>query len=120
VAFKAGTNDLRESGGLKVVELLLQSGASATVYDPLVQAEQLEELAKRGVKRAGSLEFAVQEAEACILTTNDPEFDQLDTIISSAPGSRPIVIDGRRAVARDRFDPSAYFAIGYGRTTNGD
>jgi UDPglucose 6-dehydrogenase len=39
LAFKAGTDDLRESPGLKVVDLLLQESAKVTAYDPLVRAE---------------------------------------------------------------------------------
>jgi len=36
-AFKANTNDSRESASIKVSEILYKTGASITIYDPMVQ-----------------------------------------------------------------------------------
>ena len=40
-AFKANTNDSRESASIKVSEILYKSGASITVYDPMVQKRSI-------------------------------------------------------------------------------
>ena len=40
-AFKANTNDSRESASIKVSEILYKSGASITIYDPMVQKRSI-------------------------------------------------------------------------------
>jgi UDPglucose 6-dehydrogenase len=40
-AFKANTNDSRESASIKVSETLYKSGASITIYDPMVQKRSI-------------------------------------------------------------------------------
>ena len=40
-AFKANTNDSRESASIKVSEILYKSGASFTIYDPMVQKRSI-------------------------------------------------------------------------------
>jgi UDP-N-acetyl-D-glucosamine dehydrogenase len=42
IAYKAGTQDTRESAGLKVLSLLDQRGAEINYHDPLVDKHQLE------------------------------------------------------------------------------
>ena len=39
--FKANTNDSRESASIKVSEILYKSGASITIYDPMVQKRSI-------------------------------------------------------------------------------
>jgi UDPglucose 6-dehydrogenase len=41
-AFKANTNDSRESASIKVSEILYRNGASITIYDPMVQKTSIE------------------------------------------------------------------------------
>jgi len=41
-AFKANTNDSRESASIKVSEILYKNGASITIYDPMVQKISIE------------------------------------------------------------------------------
>ncbi len=48
VAFKGGTDDLRASPGLRIVEELLERGALVTVYDPLVGSAALGGALGRG------------------------------------------------------------------------
>ena len=40
-AFKANTNDSRESASIKVSEILYKNGASITIYDPMVQKKSI-------------------------------------------------------------------------------
>jgi UDPglucose 6-dehydrogenase len=110
IAFKAGTDDLRESPGLRVVGLLLERGASVRVYDPLVEADALGDLVARGVTVAPSQADALAGAACCIVTTNAPEFDALSETVR-AVDPPPLVVDGRRALDPTRFD-GHYVAVG--------
>ncbi len=118
-AFKAGTDDLRDSPGLKTVEALLTQGASVVIFDPLVAPELLSHLTGRGVRVAASLADAVRRADACLVTTNDPAFLELETLTASA-SVPPVVVDGRRILAPERFAHSIYHAIGRGEALQDD
>jgi UDPglucose 6-dehydrogenase len=112
-AFKGGTDDVRASPGLKVVDRLLDRGARVTVYDPLVLASALTSYTARGVSIAGGLADALEGADACIVTTNASEFSGIAETLAARPAAPCLVLDARRIL-----DPStlgdAYMAVGRG------
>ncbi len=104
LAFKGGTDDVRSSPGLRIVDELLERGAEVSAYDPLVQAEAIP--AHRGkIALRASLDDLVAECEACIVTTDAAEFAALSRVEGG-----PIVVDGRRALDGARAD----LAVGRG------
>jgi nucleotide sugar dehydrogenase len=111
LAFKAGTDDLRESPGIRIVELLLAEGASVTAYDPLVSAAAVAPLSERGMKISSDLRAALSDADLCVVTTLDAEFEGLHESLSGADGG-PLVVDGRRLLDPDRFDEDRFVAVG--------
>ncbi len=111
VAFKAGTDDLRSSPGLTVVDELLERGAEVTVFDPLVSAAQLGARAS-SVRVADSLADAVEKAEVCVITTIDPAFRDLIKLLPEKDA--PVVVDGRRILAVEDLDGSQVLAVGRG------
>jgi UDPglucose 6-dehydrogenase len=112
-AFKGGTDDVRSSPGLKVVDRLLDRGARVTLYDPLVRAPALSSYAARGVAIARGLAEALEAADACIVTTNASEFSGIAETLAARPEAPCLVLDARRIL-----DPStlgdAYMAVGRG------
>jgi UDPglucose 6-dehydrogenase len=104
LAFKGGTDDARSSPALRIVDELLERGADVSAYDPLVPAEAIPEHRGKIALRA-SLDDLLAACEACIVTTDAPEFASL----SRAPGG-PIVVDGRRVLDGARAD----LAVGRG------
>jgi nucleotide sugar dehydrogenase len=105
-AFKAGTDDLRHSSGLTVVQELRDRDALVTVFDPLVAADVLAAAVPDGVVVADTLDDALDGAAACLVTTAAPEWEALDD-----HATRPLVVDGRRALDPARYD-GRYVAIG--------
>jgi UDPglucose 6-dehydrogenase len=116
LAFKAGTDDLRESPGLKVVDLLLQESARVTAYDPLVGAEALAPLEERGVTIAAGLKEALRGAHACVIATRAAEFRKLGSVLQEIGDGHTRVIDGRRLLDPEGFDDKVFSAIGRSRT----
>lgn len=113
VAFKAGTDDLRDSPGLKVVRKLLDGGASVRVHDPLVVAAALPSDVRARVTATGTLGEAVATADACVLTTNAPEFATLASLLDDKCGSvLPVIVDGRRLLHADQLASAGYYAVG--------
>jgi len=91
LAFKAGTDDLRESVALRVIDDLRNAGASVRAYDPLVRS-------LAGVAVSESIDQAVAGCDAAIITTALPELRSLDWSAIAAKMRTPIVIDGRNAL----------------------
>jgi UDPglucose 6-dehydrogenase len=95
LAFKPGTDDLRDSPALGVAGRLLASGAMVSAYDPLVRQTQLA-----GLRVApGPYEAAVR-ADAVVLVTEWPEFLELDFARLRQTMRGDLLLD-----ARNMFDP---------------
>jgi GDP-mannose 6-dehydrogenase len=86
LSFKAGTDDLRESAMVLLVEGLLGKGVPVKIYDRNVHLSTLvganREYIQREIPHIGSLLVAtlpeaLQEAEVVVVGTDDPEVDQV-------------------------------------------
>jgi UDPglucose 6-dehydrogenase/GDP-mannose 6-dehydrogenase len=91
LAFKPGTDDVRDSPALAVIAKLESQGARIRAYDPMVAAIS-------GIRVCGSARQALSGADAAILVTAWPEFADLDWNALSQTMRRPILIDGRNAL----------------------
>jgi UDPglucose 6-dehydrogenase len=100
LAFKAGTNDIRDSPALAVAALLRQTGAELTAYDPALAAgiEQPELL---GIQMVDDPALTAKDADALLLLTEWPQFRSLDWAGLAAVMRRPIVIDTRNLLDPD-------------------
>jgi nucleotide sugar dehydrogenase len=106
MSFKDGTDDVRESVGVKVAMEVARRGATVVTADPLVRAEQLPELASLGVRFVSDVEDELKRADICLITTLDPLFKT----IASAGGEKPLIIDGRRLLERNLLPPETRYA----------
>ncbi len=113
VAFKAGTDDLRSSPGLRIVDELLARGAAVKVYDPLVEAAALSRYTAGGrVEVSATLADAIADADACVLTTNAREIAALPQVISDAGRSELVVVDPRRMLDPEQLGDAIYIGVG--------
>lgn len=108
VAFKPGTDDIRESPGIAIVGLLVDAGASVTVHDP-VAAHEAAKVLEASVAFVDELEEAVRGADAVVLTTRWEQYRDLDRVLGGLGLDVP-VIDGRRMLDPARF--ARYEGIG--------
>jgi UDPglucose 6-dehydrogenase len=114
LAFKADTDDLRESPALKIVRLLLHEGANVTAYDPLVSSAALAEYDLDGLAVAPDLSAAIRGADACVISTRADEFLQVSRLLQAAAQDHTVVIDGRRLLDPSGFEGQRFRAIGRG------
>jgi UDPglucose 6-dehydrogenase len=109
IAFKAGTDDIRESPAIPIVRALQDRGARVRVYDPVARTQAEIAFAARPPEFADTLEQVVEGVDAVMLVTRWPEFDRLPALLRDrVPG--PVVVDGRRAL--DPRQLAAYEGIG--------
>lgn len=108
MAFKPGTDDIRESPALPVTRALLAAGATVTAHDPVARSAA-EPLFEGRVRFVDSLEQAVVDAEAVLVMTRWEQYRALPEVLRIA-GSGCAVIDGRRLIPKDSVE--AYEGIG--------
>jgi len=112
LAFKPGTDDVRESPALTIVRALAKRGALITAYDPVATDEARIALADTDVVYADTLPSAVAQASVIMLVTAWPEFSTLPSSLVNL-GINPLVIDGRGFLDGDAIEH--YDCIGIGK-----
>ena len=90
LSFKPHTDDVRKSRAMDVIDHLRTRGASVVAYDPVAIDKAREVLVD--VEYATSADEALEGADAAVIATDWPEFDDL----SFDDMHRRIVVDGRR------------------------
>ena len=98
LAFKQGTDDMRESPAIPVVRELQRRGAVVAAFDPVATAEAARAFATTPPLLAASLDEAVSDADAILLVTRWPEFDDLPRLLAARGGKPPLLVDGRRVI----------------------
>jgi UDPglucose 6-dehydrogenase/GDP-mannose 6-dehydrogenase len=110
LSFRPDTNDMRESPAIPIVKRLLAEGALVSAYDPAANHEA-RKIFGDALPLADSLESAVEGVDAIVLVTRWAEFLRVPEILSKT-GAKPVVVDGRRLLARDSVE--RYEGIGLG------
>ncbi|MFH1721131.1 MAG: UDP-glucose/GDP-mannose dehydrogenase family protein [Candidatus Altiarchaeota archaeon] len=93
LAFKAGTDDTRESPALVVVEYLIKEGSKVIAYDPQAM-DNTEKIFGNRIEYAKTAQDALKNADIALITTDWEEFSKLDY---SEMGQK-IVLDARHIV----------------------
>jgi len=117
LAFKPGTDDLRDAPSIDIARKLLSMGASVQVYDPVCATQFSGIVRHQRVTVADSITAAVESADAVIVVTEWPQIVKCDLKEVKALMNGRLLIDGRNcldpAMTRDLgFD---YVGIGRGR-----
>lgn len=75
LAFKPGTDDVREAPALTIIEMLLDAGAQVIAHDPKGQTNFIREIgSKKGLAYVDNAYDAVKNADALVLVTEWPEY----------------------------------------------
>jgi len=107
VAFKPGTDDIRDSPALPVVTALHQHGAQVIIHDPVGMAQAQRQTAFTNAIFAPDWQSALTGADACCLITAWPEYRLIRPEDFVRLMRRPLVIDGR-----GMFDPAVLAEAG--------
>ena len=94
LAFKPGTDDMREAPSLVLIEKLLQAGCQIRVYDPVAMTEAKRRLGDK-VYYAPDMYDALLGADTLILVTEWKEFRMPNWEVVKRIMNCPIVLDGR-------------------------
>ena len=104
LAFKAGTDDMREAPSLVLASRLLAEGAEVRAWDPVARPGELI----KGAVLHETVADAVRDADAAVIVT---EWDELRSLASKEVRdamAQPLIIDGRNLL-----DPAVVRAAGF-------
>ena len=112
LAFKAGTDDIRESSSIKLIEKLIQEGAKIQCYDPIALENTKKELTNgNGIKFCEDKMDALSGADALVLMTEWDEFKGVSP--EEIKKHTSIVVDTRNIWNEEEFEGISY--EGWGR-----
>ena len=124
LAFKPGTDDMREAPSRVLLQALIRAGATITAYDPVAMDAAKAEFPDEWVS-SGQLKFsenqydALKDADAMILITEWKPFRHPDFELIGKQLKSPVIFDGRNL-----YDPRIsesgfrYYGIGRGTSSN--
>jgi len=97
LTFKAGTDDLRDSPSLAVINRFRELGATVKAYDPTTTGtlSQIQESFLTGISVQQSVDEAMSEGDVLVILTEWPEFTSLDLERAKALLSGSAIVDTR-------------------------
>ncbi|HEX3605544.1 MAG TPA: UDP-glucose/GDP-mannose dehydrogenase family protein [Candidatus Dormibacteraeota bacterium] len=113
LAFKPGTDDMRQACSIDVALRLMELGAEVVAHDPVAMEKAAPHLP--GVELADSAYEAVDGADCVALVTEWPEYLRLNWNRVRHLVKRPLVVDGRNCLDRDEMAACGFTYHGMGR-----
>ena len=119
LTFKAGTDDVRESPALRVCRTLAGRGAVLCAHDPMGSATAAAALAADGVaiETCATVEEAARHCDAIVVTTEWPEYRDIDWHLVAGQMRGRVVLDTRFVVDRSRATAAGLKLTVLGRST---
>ncbi len=120
IAFKPGTDDIREAPSITIMRALLERGAKVTAHDPVAH-ETCHEVLGDQIAYAEKMYDALDGADALVICTDWAEFKHpdLDTIRHRL--AEPVIFDGRNLYKLETMADAGftYYSVGRAPVTPG-
>lgn len=100
LAFKPGTDDIRESPSIPVAQKLLDGGAIVHAFDPIASQEAAHVLKGDRITFCEDLPQTLDGVDAVLIMTRWAEFAEIPSLLANL-GAPPLVIDGRRMLPKE-------------------
>ena len=113
LAFKPGTDDMREAPALVLIGKLLEAGCRVKVYDPVAMDECRRRIGDR-VEYSRDMYDAAAGADALMLVTEWKEFRVPSYAVLAGLMKEKVIVDGRNIYDREEVEDAgfAYYKIG--------
>jgi UDPglucose 6-dehydrogenase len=115
LAFKGGTDDVRDSPALDIVKRLAEEGASIVAYDPAAMERAAAELSGLpNVSFTDGAYEACKGSDALLILTEWQQFKSLDLKVVREELRLPIIIDGRNSLIAEDVEAAGlvYYSLG--------
>ena len=116
LSFKAGTDDIRDSVSIKVIEKLLKLGSSVKVHDPLAM-ENAKLILGNSVEYCNTIKEAVSNVNGIVVLTEWKDYEEIDPNLINRD---TIIVDFRRILRVEEFNKAGLktHVIGLGSPLN--
>lgn len=114
LAFKAHTDDLRDSPAVAVARVLIEHGASVRAYDPMVPVTRVH-ASLTGIEIADSADGVAKEADCLVVLTEWPEFGSYPPERLATVMSKRAVVDARNSLVPGKWRAAGFDYVGLGR-----
>jgi UDPglucose 6-dehydrogenase len=114
LAFKPGTDDMREAPSLVLAARLQAEGAEVSAWDPVADGK----VHLDGVEIAHDALDALDDADAAVLVTEWPELRELDWSEAAKRMRRRLLVDGRNMLDPDKLRAAGFEYEGIGRAAS--
>ena len=95
LAFKGGTDDIRESPAIDIIQSLLRDGCRISVYDPAAIEQAKQIFTSPHLRFAQDGYDAAHGSDALLILTDWEEFANLDLKRLRNELRHPVIVDGR-------------------------
>lgn len=113
LTFNKGTDDVRHSPAMRIVQALRDEGATLRVYDPEGMEKARSILDNSVVFCANAFE-TLGNAEALLVLTEWPEFTELDWALVKNKLNQPLIFDGKNYLPHDKIREYGFEVHGMG------
>ncbi len=111
LAFKAGTDDMRDSPAIEIGRRLIDAGAIIRAYDPVARGCGID-----GIEECGDEYSAAEGAEVVAILTEWPEFKFLDLDKLAEVVTSKSIVDARNILDRGAVRRRGFAYDGIGRS----
>jgi UDPglucose 6-dehydrogenase len=94
LAFKAGTDDIRQSAAIDIISKCYAEGADVIAFDPQA-TDKAKTVFQDRIEFSDSALWAVENADALLVLTEWPEFRAVDFDQVFQKMNKPVIFDGR-------------------------
>lgn len=114
LAFKANTDDIRESASVEIIELLLGMGAKVKAYDPIANKNAKKTLSEKIIFCDNSYK-AIAGSDVLLIATDWDEFKKADLLKVKKLLKHPNIIDGKNIYNPAKMKKMGFNYISVGR-----
>lgn len=114
IAFKPGTDDIREAPSLTIMNALLEQGASVVAHDPVAHETCQDHGMKDRIDYSDSVYDMLEGVDALVICTDWPEFKQPDFDKMRSLMTSHVIFDGRNLYHPEsmREEGFTYYSVG--------
>lgn len=116
LAFNKGTDDVRESPAIAIIEHILHAGGHIQAYDPRA-VETAKHILGDTINYAASMEDALQSADILLVLTEWPEFSSADWSSVKQSLHSPVICDAKNFLPHAQLAELGFQVIAMGIPT---
>ncbi len=114
LAFKANTDDIRESSSLDNIALLLEKGAKITAYDAIAE-ENVKRIFGNQIEYSKDMYSCVENADCLLIATEWSEFKNPNFDLLAQKMKNKAIFDGRNMFSLDQIENTGFYYKSIGR-----